>query len=306
MNLLLLLVNGSLIAGIYACAKIAAEAGVSAFGMVAWQLLFAALVLSAVASLMGRLPVLSRVTVRYATIAGTLGVSAPNLITFASLAHVPAGLVGVIGALSPVFTYVIALALGIEQAQRVRAIGIALGLAGVLSLLLPRSALPDASTWPWALLALGGPLLLAGGNLFRSLAWPPGLHPLSAATLMLLTQAALLVPVALWFGQLPLPDVWSLSWTRADGALLGAGLLTATFYLSAFELQRRAGPVVVGQLGYVITAASLLLGMVLFGERHGLAALLAIGLVLAGVMLVQRAGPAAGAPQPGRLQAGRP
>jgi drug/metabolite transporter (DMT)-like permease len=306
MNLILLLVNGTLIAGIYACAKIAAESGVSALGMVAWQLLFAALALSAVAALMGRLPVLSRVTVRYAAIAGTLGISAPNLITFASLAHVPAGLIGVIGALSPVFTYAIALAIGFERAQRLRALGIALGLAGVLSLLLPRSALPDASALPWALLALGGPLLLAGGNLFRSLAWPPGLHPLSAATLMLLTQAVLLVPVSLWLGQLPLPNVSSQSWAGADGALLGAGLLTTTLYLSAFELQRRAGPVVVGQLGYVITVASLLLGMFVFGERHGAAALAAIALVFAGVMLVQRAAPAAVPPRAGRVLEGAP
>ncbi len=306
MNLLLLLVNGSLIAGIYACAKIAAASGVSAFGMVAWQLLFSALALTVVAVLMRRLPALDRASVRYAAIAGTLGISAPNLITFASLAHVPAGLIGVIGALSPVFTYAIALAMGIERAQRVRALGIALGLAGVLSLLLPRSALPNASAWPWALLALGGPLLLAGGNLFRSLAWPPGLHPISAATLMLLTQAVLLVPAALWLGHLPLPNLASLSWARADGALLGAGLLTAMFYLSAFELQRRAGPVVVGQLGYVITVVSLLLGMVVFGERHGAAALAAIALVIAGVMLVQRAVPAVGPPRAGRFLEGTP
>lgn len=304
MNLLLLLVNGSLIAGIYACAKIAAASGVSAFGMVAWQLLFAALALSAVAALAGRLPVPSRVSLRYAAIAGMLGISAPNLITFSALAHVPAGLIGVIGVLSPVFTYAIALAIGIERAHRVRALGIALGLVGVLSLLLPRSALPDASAWPWALLALGGPLLLAGGNLFRSLAWPPGLHPLSAATLMLLTQAALLVPAALWFDQLPLPDLSSPSWAGVDGALLGAGLSTATFYLSAFELQRRAGPVVVGQLGYVITAASLLLGMLVFGERPGMAAGVAISLVFAGVMLVQRAAPAAGPRRAGQALEG--
>jgi drug/metabolite transporter (DMT)-like permease len=303
MNLLLLLVNGTLIAGIYACAKVAAEAGLPAFGVVAWQLLFAAAAITGVAALRGQLPTPDRRSMRYAAIAGALGISAPNLITFAALAHLPAGLIGVIGALSPVFTYAIALAIGVERLQRLRAVGIALGLAGVLTMLMPRSALPDAASLPWALLALAGPLLLAGGNLFRSLAWPPGLQPLSAASLMLLVQASLLAPLALVLGQLPWP---SPSLAPADLALLGAGLLTTALYLSAFELQRRAGPVVVGQLGYVITAASLLIGAVAFDERHGAAAFAAVALVFAGVMLVQRNTAPAVRPTAGRAAECRP
>ena len=75
--------------------------------------------------------------------------------------------------------------------------------------------------------------------------------------------------------------------------LLGGGLLTTVFYLGAFELQRRAGPVVVGQLGYVITAASLLIGAVVFGERYPLTAWLAIAAVVGGLALVNRTQPVA-------------
>ncbi len=288
MNLLLLLLNGSLIAGIYTLAKLARDEGLSPFGVLAWQLLVAAPLVTSVALVAGRLPPLNRGTLRYAAIAGLLGISAPNLVTFAALAHVPAGVVGVIGALSPLFTYAIALLLRVEALQRQRAAGILLGLLGllgVLALLLPRQGADETMALPWAVLALGGPLLLAAGNLFRSMAWPAGLHPLSAASLMLALQALLLVPAAAWSGHLTLPD------SSGDGVvwtLLTAGGLTTLFYLSAFELQKRAGPVVVGQLGYVITVATLLLGMLVFGERHGAATFTAVATVFAGILLVHR------------------
>jgi drug/metabolite transporter (DMT)-like permease len=284
MNTALLVLNGSLIAGIYAFAKAGTA---SALGVLAWQLLFAAAVIGAIAAWRGDWPPIDRHTLRYAAIAGVLGVSAPSLVTFCALSRVPAGFIGVIGALSPLFTYAMAVAVGMERVQRWRVAGLALGLVGVLALLLPRGALPAADALPWALAAIAGPLLLAAGNVFRTLAWPRGLAPLSAASLMLALQALVVVPVALVTGAfvLPLP-----AQDPGDLALIGAGALTAIFYLGAFELQRRAGPVAVGQLGYVITVASLLIGAFAFGERIGAGMLPAVALVFAGVALVNRGG----------------
>lgn len=283
MSLLLLLLNGSLIAGIYILAKLVRADGLSPFAVLAWQLLIAAPAVTAVAALAGRLPTLNRSSVRYAAVAGALGISAPNVITFTALAHIPAGVVGVIGALSPLFTYLIALAMRVERLRRWGLVGVLLGLAGTLALVLPRSDGIDGHMLPWALLAVAGPLFLAAGNLFRSLAWPPGLHPLSAASLMLMIQALVLVPAALLSGHLAVPASLGVD---TQLALLGAGLLTTLFYLTAFELQRIAGPVVVGQLGYVITLATLALGVLIFGERHGLATVAAMLTVLAGIALL--------------------
>lgn len=291
----LLLVNGVLIAGVYALAKVAGEGGVSPLGVLSWQLLFAAIVIGLVAALRGDVPTLSPANLRYAAVAGVLGITGPNLVTFAALAHLPAGLIGVITALSPVLTYTIALALRAEKLQPVRAAGIVLGLAGVLAIVLPRSALPRPEALPWALAALLAPLLLASGNVFRTLAWPAGLKPLAAASLLLALQAAVLMPLAVAMGEFEAPSAL----LRAqDLALSGAGILTAAFYLGAFELQRRGGPVVVGQLGYVITVASLAIGAFAFGERYPRSLFVAVAVVLTGVMLVNHRPPVAtGAPQ---------
>ena len=284
-TLALLLANGTFIAGIYAFAKITAGAGIPVLGTLAWQMLFAAAVIAVVAAARGEWPQWNATNLRYAALAGALGITGPNLVSFTALAHLPAGLVGVITALSPLFTYAIAVALRLEPVLPHRALGIALGMAGVLGIVLPRGALPTPEALPWALLAMAAPLLLAGGNVYRSVAWPAGLKPLGAAALLLLLQAIVLVPLALVTDTFVAPRALL---GAGDVALLGAGVLTVAFYLGAFELQKRGGPVVVGQLGYVITVASLAIGALAFGERPSPFTLLAVAVVFAGVMLVNR------------------
>jgi drug/metabolite transporter (DMT)-like permease len=156
----LLLLNGTLMAGIYACAKLAGIHGVAPLSVLAWQLPFAAVVVGAIAARRGELRALRRADLRYAAIAGTIGISLPSLVTFSALERVPAGTIGVIGGLSPVFTYVLALAVRLERFDRVRALGVLLGFAGVLAIVVPRGELPDAAALPWAAAAVAAPLLL--------------------------------------------------------------------------------------------------------------------------------------------------
>lgn len=281
----LLVLNGTLIAAIYACAKIAGANGVPAFSVLSWQVGFAAIVVAAVVAVRGELPRPTYVNLRYAAIAGVLGITGPNFVTFTALAHLPSSVIGVITSLSPLFTYAIALLLRIERLDALRAAGIVTGLLGVVLIVMPGSALPAIAALPWAVLAIAAPLLLAGGNVFRSVAWPSGLQPMAAAALLLALQSLLLVPAALIRGQLAVPGTL---WRAEDFALLGAGILTAVFYLSAFELQRRGGPVVVSQLGYVITVASILIGLLVFGERPSPGSIAAVVVVLLGVALVNR------------------
>lgn len=283
----LLLVNGSLIAAIYASAKFAAAGGIGALGVLAWQLLVAAIVISVVAALRGQRPRLTRPHLRYALLAGAVGILGPNLVVFSALAHVPAGTIGVITALSPAFTYLIALAVRHERLHGLRALGVLLGLAGAMAVVLPRGALPSADALPWALAALASPLMLGAGNVYRTVAWPASLPPLAAASLMLALMAALVLPIALLTGQFALPRSIS---SAADLGLHGTAVFMTLFYLGAFELQRRAGPVLTGQMGPVIALASLAIGWLALGETPPAIALLAVPLVLAGVALVTLTG----------------
>ena len=69
----LLLVNGTLMAGIYALAKVAGHGGITPLGVLAWQVLSAAFAIGLIAAARGEWPAMSLRTLRDAAIAGVLG-----------------------------------------------------------------------------------------------------------------------------------------------------------------------------------------------------------------------------------------
>lgn len=275
----LLLLNGSLIAGIYAFAKQAARAGVPFATLLAWQVMIAAAVLALALFTCGERAPLRPQNLRYALFSGLIGVTGPNLLIFAALGHLPAGVVGALTALSPVFTYAIALALRLEGPRALGIAGVLVGLLGALLIARPDPAAIASAAPLWLLPALAAPLFLAAGNVYRTTAWPEGLQPRPAAALLLGIQCLLVVPVAAATSGLALPSA-------GLPAVLGAGALMGTFYLTAFELQRRAGPVLVGQMGNVISLASLALGALWLGETYEPLTLAGAGIVIAGVAMV--------------------
>ncbi len=285
MSIALLLLNGTLIAGLYALGRVATGEGVSPLGLLCWQAASSALLVGGLAGARReRLP-LSLAHLKYYAVAGLLGMSLPYLATYWALAHLPAGIVGIVGSLSALFTYAISRAVGAEPASCIRLVGIAVALAGVLAILLPKGALPEPGLLPWVLVAAAAPLALAAGNVYRTRAWPPGLSPVAAAAGMLAVQALALAPIAVAAEAVVVPQV---PLDAADGALLALAAIASGVYVVSFALQRRAGPVMVSQMGYVITVATLLIGLTVFGERYSAWVWLAVALVFAGVYLVTR------------------
>src|SRR5690606_15383267 len=97
----------------------------------------------------------------YGLIAGTIGLTLPNVTFTVVIQHLDAGTMAVIITLSPLATYVGALAMGMERISLLRVLGLLLGLAGALVLLVPGAALPGADQSNWILLAIVTPLCYA-------------------------------------------------------------------------------------------------------------------------------------------------
>jgi drug/metabolite transporter (DMT)-like permease len=285
--MLLLVINGLLIAATYALGKVAGEYGLVPLALLFWQVAASAAVLLVTAWVAGETPSLAPPFLRYYVVAGLLGLTLPYLVTFTVLAHIPAGVVGIAVSLSALMTYAMARLLRLERPSPARLGGLALGLLGVLVIIVPRGALPSADMAGWVLIALAAPLSLAGGNIYRSAAWPRGGRPLAMAAGMLAMQALLITPVAFASGavRLPSPEL-----SAVNVVLAGIALLSSVFYLSAFEMQRRAGPVFVSQLGYVISLGSLVIGVFILGERPSAWVWLSALAMLGGIALVTRAG----------------
>jgi drug/metabolite transporter (DMT)-like permease len=219
---------------------------------------------------------------RYYAAAAVLSFVAPNLLIFACIPRLGAGLTSVTLALSPVLTLALAAALRLRRPDRLGVAGIAVGLAGALTIALSRGEAGRPADPAWAALALLIPVLLAAGNVYRTLDWPDGADPLALAAGSNLAASAMLLAAAL-----------ALDGPAGLASLAGApGLVAAQVAASAsmlalfFRLQEAGGPVYLSQIGYVAAAVGLASGTALLGERYGAATWAGAAVVAAGVALV--------------------
>jgi drug/metabolite transporter (DMT)-like permease len=283
--LLLLLILGSLWGFAFSLVKIAAVAGVPPLAYAFWPSIGAGLALLALSAVRGAVPRFSWHLAGYALGAGLLGSALPNTNGAAALKHIPAGLMAVIVTLTPLATAAFSRAVGLERLGRIRILGLLLGLAGTLLIVLPRASLPTPEVAQWAVIALATPFLYAACNVFIARFRPIGVESTALAAGMLLASALCLAPVMLATGS------WHPLWRAfgpGEAAVLGQIAITTLAYVLWFEVLRLAGPVFSSQVGYVVTATGLLWAMLLFDERYSLWIWLAVVLIAAGVALVAR------------------
>lgn len=226
-------------------AKLAPGAGLPPLAFLAWSLVGGTLILALVGAIRSRLPSFSVRTVEYFLVAGSIGLAAPTLIFFSAVPHVGASFVALSIALPPLYTYVGALLLGMERFDPWRALGVVLTLAGSILLAAFKLSQPDAPTF-WIVATLSAPVLLAAGNIYRTLRWPAGSGPDQLAPGMLGAAALMLLVVGALPGFGALPD-FSLDVPTGElAAILLLAAQAAAFavqYLLFFVVQQRGGPV---------------------------------------------------------------
>jgi drug/metabolite transporter (DMT)-like permease len=283
--LLLLIATGVTLGLAPPFAKLAIGSGVSPIAFAFWQNLIGGLLLLALATLTGVRPPLRHL--RFYTISGLITLALPSTLIFLAVARIGAGLPSIAYAFPAMITYAIALGLSMEKFSWTRASGIGLGLVGILLIVAPRSGPIDDAALPWMLLAFIAPVSLALGNIYRTRAWPRDAAPLALAAGTLLGAAFWLLLASLIFGTPYLPTGASIV-SGADWVLPVAGIFACLSFIPYFELQRVAGPVYLSQIGYVMAATSLLTGAFVFGEHYGLLVWLAAGVIVAGILLVNR------------------
>lgn len=216
---------------------------------------------------------------RYVVLAGLITFVGANLLVFAAIPHVGAGQVGMMFALSPVFTLGFSLVFGLRAPKAFGLAGIAFGMSGAILVALGRGELAGLS--PWALAALGIPVILAIGNVYRTLDWPEGGEPVVLAFWSHLT-AAVVFAVVLTFnhGRIPLETL-----AEIPGVSLAQFLVAGATFPAFFRLQRLGGPVMLSQIGYVAAATGMAAAVLLLGERYGPLTWGGAGLIAVGVAL---------------------
>lgn len=277
-----LLVGGALIGISTNLAKYANEIGVTPLAFLFWSITGAAIILLAVAVIKKELPPLTARSFEYYFVAALVSVAGSNLLLFSAIPHVGASFVALIVSLPPLLTYLGALMLRMERFNIIRSLGVAAALTGAGVLAVRKFSAPDASI-VWILLALCGPVLLAIGNIYRTLRWPDQASPNALAPGMLIAAALLLFMCS------ALPDfsvhVSLTGWLPLGVIVLQAGLFAGQFLL-LFVLQKTGGPVLLSLLGSVGAVVGVPVAIFLQGENPPAGLFLGASLIALGVALV--------------------
>lgn len=263
--------------------KLAVSTGHSPIGITFWNTLIAAVLLTGVLILRRRrLPLDRRYLVLF-LVCGLLGTALPNSLSYTAYRHLPVGINVMLISLVPMMTLLVAWPMGLERPSPRRLIGLVLGAAAVAMIVLPGSSLPDPAQGAWLILPIITALSYAGENVVIARADLRDIGPyttmcgLSWGALILL--APTMVVTNAWF------DISVLG--PPERAVLGITGLHLLAYGGFIWLIGHAGPVFAAQVGYVVTGTGVLLGMVIFGERHSLWVWAALAVMVLGLALVQ-------------------
>lgn len=281
-----LMLVGTLIALSWVVAKFANVAGAPPLTFLSACLVGAGLALLAITALQGQPMMLTRRTLEYAAVSGLL-YALPNALGFLAIPHVGAGFISLSLAFPILITWVMAVFMRLERLKAQRLAGVLVGLTG--GVLLTASKATSASEGQmWAVLVLAMPVIIAIGNLYRTLRWPAQAAPIFLAALMMFGGALALLPFVLIFEPGQVPALF------ASGAvtrmLMLETVVFSVLYLFYFVLQKVAGPVYFSQIGTVAALVGTLVAVFMLGETPPPLLGLAGGLVIAGTIIFHRGG----------------
>ncbi len=213
--------------------------------------------------------------------------------------HLPSGVAAILNATMPLFVFILASASGTEALSGRRLAGLLVGFGGIVVLTLPR--LEGGVT-----LGLWGSLAIVGAALSYSVATViarrhlTGYPPLVAALGQIGTG---------WLFLLGASSIMESPWTLPvtlepllAAAFLGA-VGTAVAYLIYYRLVREVGATRTALTTYVVPLFGVFWGWAILGERLSWHAFAALGMILAGLLLVNGIPGAAGRAASRRLAA---
>jgi drug/metabolite transporter (DMT)-like permease len=260
--------------------KMATATGHQPFGLIFWQLVIGAVALGAISAVRRKGMIFTRGAWRFYVLIAFIGTIIPNATFYAAVVHLPAGVMSILISTVPLIAFPMALALGIDRFSAPRALGLGFGILGVALIAGPG----DGTISPgWLALAMVGPLFYAVEATYVAKSGTAGMDALQAMFGVSVVGAVIAAPIALGTGQWvdPLP------FGRAEAAMVLLAVVHALVYAAYVWLAQRAGSVFASQSAYLVTGSGVLWAMLLLGERFAPLAWVALGLMLAGVALVQ-------------------
>ena len=265
LSLFLILVAGLNFSLLFPVNKIAGDAGFPTFAYVFWYALGAGVVLLIPALLRRELPPLTLPHLRLYFTSAALGFAFPFALLAFVATKLPAGITVLLITLTPLFTYALAVPMGLERFRLMNVTGLLLGVAGILLIVVPGDSLPAPHMAGWFLVSLLIPFGFGALNVVVERFRPPETGSLALALGNLFAGALLLLPFLPATGQLYLFPGPVLD---GDLALAGAVAINAIMWPMFYIIVRRAGASLFSVMNIIGVIGGIGWGVLFFDEAH--------------------------------------
>ena len=284
MNFLILIILGLGWGLSFTLGKIAITAGGTPIGLTFWQSLFSGLILLAYVFFRHGKIIIPKIMFLPIVIITFLSVVIPNIIFYACIEHLDAGVLSISVSVIPLFTYLIAMGLRMDKFKVRRVIGLITGFCALLILILPENSLPDKRDIPWVLLALNCALCYALENIYIDRLALQNFGPIRLVCAVSFVSAIITFLLSLVMDQFFILQPTNLYLFIST---LGLGFISATAYSIFIYLIGRAGSVFSSQVGYLVTFFGVLWGIIILGESHSVFVWISLAMIMMGIFLVQ-------------------
>ena len=284
MNFLILIILGLGWGLSFTLGKIAITAGGTPIGLTFWQSLFSGLILLAYVFFRHGKIIIPKKMFLPIVIITFLSVVIPNIIFYACVEHLDAGVLSISVSVIPLFTYLIAMGLRMDKFKVRRVIGLITGFCALLILILPENSLPDKRDIPWVLLALNCALCYALENIYIDRLALQNFGPIRLVCAVSFVSAIITFLLSLVMDQFFILQPTNLYLFIST---LGLGFIGATAYSIFIYLIGRAGSVFSSQVGYLVTFFGVVWGIIILGESHSVFVWISLAMIMMGIFLVQ-------------------
>lgn len=211
--------------------------------------------------------------------AGMLNVVLPFLCLSYAVQTMTAGSLSIINAMVPMFGGIIAWAWLRERLSWGRVLGLAIGFAGIVVLMLDKLSFTQGGQGWVVLIALGGPFFYGLGACHLS-KYLKGVEPVACATGSMIAASFVLLPLSLWTW--PDTPISGLSWLAVTSL---AVLCTGIAYLIFYRLVARVGASKSITVTFLAPIFGVFWGVMLLDEPLTLNVVLGAAIVLLGTLL---------------------
>ncbi len=284
MNFLILIILGLGWGLSFTLGKIAITAGGTPIGLTFWQSLFSGLILLIYVFFRHGKIIIPKTMFLPIIIITFLSVVIPNIIFYACVAYLDAGVLSISVSVIPLFTYLIALGLKMDKFKVRRVLGLITGFCALLILILPENSLPDKRDIPWVLLALNCALCYALENIYIDRLALQNFGPIRLVCAVSFVSAIITFLLSLVMDQFFILQPTNIYLFIST---LGLGFISATAYSIFIYLIGRAGSVFSSQVGYLVTFFGVVWGIIILGESHSVFVWISLAMIMTGIFLVQ-------------------